>query len=126
MSNKPKGIVLPKDGMEETTKRVAMSITNKETQVDKTEPKASPPTDAHVDGNQSTDALQMLQDGITKYSSINEHGKGVWDVSNVKKRIDELNYRTGRKVSIQAFTNAALEFVLDNYGDKIIEQFNNR
>lgn len=126
MSNKPQKVVLPKNGMEGAAKRETMFLANKEKQVEKTEPKASPPADVQSDGNPPANALQALQDGIAKYSSINEHGKGVWVVSDVKKRIDELNYRTGRKVSIRAFTNAALEFVLDNYGEKIIELFNNR
>lgn len=126
MSNKPQKVVLPKNGMEGATKRETMFLVNKKTQVEETETKASPPADAHGDRNPPANALQALQDDIAKYSSINEHGKGVWIVSDVKKRIDELNYRTGRKVSICAFTNAALEFVLDNYGDEIVELFNNR
>lgn len=47
----------------------------------------------------------------------------VWAVKKVKKKLDELKFRTGNKVDYRAFTNAALEFVLDKYGDEIVKAF---
>ena len=45
-------------------------------------------------------------------------------VKAVKKRLDELKFRTGNKVGYRAFTNAALEFVLNKYGDELVNAFN--
>lgn len=123
---------IPNMGMEEATKKVIESLGKNATgiQGEKQESAPADKVESQVDVKgqtiDKTGDLQALQTGIDKYSSINEHGKGVWIVGDVKKRIDELNYRTGRKVSIRAFTNAALEFVLDKYGNEIVEMFGNR
>lgn len=123
---------IPDKGMEEATKKVIESLgmsapgIQNEKQGSTSTDKVESQVDVKEQATDKADDLQALQTGIAKYSSINEHGKGVWVVSDVKKRVDELNYRTGRKVSIRAFTNAAFAFVLDKYGNEIVEMFDNR
>ena len=73
-----------------------------------------------------TDDLQCLQAGIEKYTGIKEHGMSVWVVGKVKGRLDELKFRSRNTIGCRAFTNAALEFVLEKYGDEIVKAFKNR
>ena len=73
-----------------------------------------------------TDDLQCLQAGIEKYTGIKEHGMSVWVVGKVKVKLDELRFRSRNKVGCRAFTDAALEFILEKYGDEIVKVFKNR
>jgi hypothetical protein len=73
-----------------------------------------------------TDDLQCLQAGIEKYTGIKEHGMSVWVVGKVKVKLDELKFRSRNKVGCRAFTNAALEFVLEKYGDELIKMFKSK
>ena len=74
----------------------------------------------------SSDALQCLQAGIEKYTGIKEHGMSVWVVGKVKVKLDKLKFRSRNKVGCRAFTNAALEFVLEKYGDELIKMFKSK
>lgn len=69
---------------------------------------------------EQADGLSSLQSAINRYSQISEHGMSVWVVKDVKRRIDELKYRTGNRISCRAFVNAALEFVLDRFDKDLI------
>lgn len=128
MSEKLKKINLPSNGMEGAAKAAQVRFASKQNSSEKSKPaesgtmptKDSPPKNRRED---SSDDLQTLQDGIAKYTGIEEHGMSVWVVKAVKKRLDEIKFRTGNKVGYRAFTNAALEFVLDKYGDEIVKAF---
>ena len=50
----------------------------------------------------------------------------VWVVGKVKVKLDELKFRSRNKVGCRAFTNAALEFVLEKYGDEIVKAFKSK
>lgn len=123
MKRKLDSINLPGESMEVVTKQAIMSVGSKEAAVADSEMNSSSSSSEQNNTKSLLDDLWVLQEGITKYSSINEHGKGVWVVGDVKKRIDDLNYRSGKKVSIRAFTNAALDFVLNTYGDELVKLF---
>lgn len=128
MSTKPRTINLPSNGMEGATKAAQVAVANKKsisedvkhTEFGTNPTKDLPPKNRRED---SSDDLQTLQNGIAKYTGIEEHGMSVWVVKAVKKRLDELKFRTGNKVGYRAFTNAALEFAIDKYGDEIVKAF---
>lgn len=128
MSEKLKKINLPSNGMEGAAKAAQIAFVNKPSTSEKAKPTESetkptkdpPPKNRRED---SSDDLQTLQNGIAKYTGIEEHGMSVWVIKAVKKRLDELKFRTGNKVGYRAFTNAALELVLDKYGDEIVKAF---
>lgn len=128
MSTKPRTINLPSNGMEGAAKEAQFTFTSKQNSSEKSKPadsvtkptKDSPPKNRRED---SSDDLQALQNGIAKYTGIEEHGMSVWVVKAVKKRFDEIKFRTGNKVGYRAFTNAALEFAIDKYGDEIVKAF---
>ena len=82
---------------------------------------------SHKDRNAThTDDLQCLQAGIDRYTGIKEHGMSVWVVGKVKVKLDELKFRSCNTIGCRAFTNAALEFVLDKYGDELVRMFKNK
>lgn len=129
MSTKPRTVNLPSQGMEEATKAAQVALVNKQGNSEKAkpaEPGTKPPKEV-PSKNKGADTfnndLKTLQDSIAKYTGIDEHGMSVWVVKAVKKRLDELKFRTGNKVGYRAFTNAALEFALDKYGDEIVKAF---
>lgn len=129
MSEKLKKINLPSNGMEGAAKAAQADLANKHCNSEKSEPKepetkqskTAPPKNKGTDT--FTDDMETLQNGIAKYTGIEEHGMSVWVVKAVKKRLDEIKFRTGNKVGYRAFTNAALEFAIDKYGDEIVKAF---
>lgn len=129
MSTKPRKVNLPSKGMEEATKEAQASFASGQSNSEKSnssKPSTKPTKDVPPMNKESgtlTDDLQKLQEGIAKYTGVKEQGMSVWAVDAVKKRLDELKFRTGNKVGYRAFTNAALEFVLDKYGDEIVKAF---
>jgi hypothetical protein len=50
----------------------------------------------------------------------------VWVVGKVKVKLDELKFRSRNMIGCRAFTNAALEFVLEKYGDELVKMFKNK
>ena len=68
----------------------------------------------------------MPKFGIQSTTDIKEHGMSVWVVGKVKVKLDELKFRSRNKVGCRAFTNAALEFVLEKYGDEIVKAFKSK
>ena len=132
--NQSKGIALPGKSMEEATRNAQKNFLSKNTgSVDTVTvdnhsekyPTASAPPPKNKSAT-PTDDLQCLQAGIEKYTGIKEHGMSVWVVGKVKVKLDELKFRSRNKVGCRAFTNAALEFVLEKYGDEIVKAFNSR
>ena len=73
-----------------------------------------------------TDDLRCLHAGIDRYTGIKEHGMSVWVVGKVKVKLDELKFRSRNTIGCRAFTNAALEFVLEKYGDELVKMFKNK
>jgi hypothetical protein len=128
MRNKNNGITLPGRSMEEAARNAQKSFLANETIADtiksqsQKRPKASDPAPKNKSALPA-DELQCLQESIQRYTSIKEHGMSVWVIGKVKTRLDELKFRTGNKVGCRAFTNAALEFVLDKYGDELVKTF---
>ena len=95
----------------------------------KSEAEKSPSVSGPSPKNKSatpTDDLQCLQAGIEKYTGIKEHGMSVWVVGKVKVKLDELKFRSRNTIGCRAFTNAALEFVLEKYGDELIKMFKSK
>ena len=95
----------------------------------KSEAEKSPSVSGPSPKNKSatpTDDLQCLQAGIEKYTGIKEHGMSVWVVGKVKVKLDELKFRSHNTIGCRAFTNAALEFVLEKYGDEIVKAFKSK
>ncbi len=132
--NQSKGIALPGKSMEEATRNVQKNFLSKntgsvDTVIVDNHSEKQPSTSAPPSKNKSatpTDDLQCLQAGIEKYTGIKEHGMSVWVVGEVKVKLDELKFRSRNKVGCRAFTNAALEFVLEKYGDEIVKAFKSK
>ena len=132
--NQSKGIALPGKSMEEATRNAQKNFLSKNTgSVDNVtvdnhsekQPAASTPPPKNKSAT-PTDDLQCLQAGIEKYTGIKEHGMSVWVVGKVKVKLDELKFRSRNKIGCRAFTNAALEFVLEKYGDELIKMFKSK
>lgn len=131
MRNKNNGITLPGKSMEEATRNAQKGFLANETkaadtatdkiQSQKRTQASSPPLKSK--SSPPADDLQRLQESIAGYTGIKEHGMSVWVVEKVKARLDELKFRTGNKVGCRAFTNAALEFVLEKYADELVKAF---
>lgn len=129
--NQSKGIALPGKSMEEATRNAQRGILPKsskavDTATAKSEVEKSPSVSGPSTKNKSathTDDLQCLQDGIDRYTGIKEHGMSVWVVEKVKVKLDELKFRSRNTIGCRAFTNAALEFVLEKYGDELVKMF---
>ena len=82
---------------------------------------------SHKDRNAThTDDLQCLEAGINRYTGLKEHGMSVWVVGKVKVKLDELKFRSRNTIGCRAFTNAALEFVLEKYGDELVRMFKSK
>lgn len=132
--NQSKGIALPGKSMEEATRNAQKGILPKSpkavnTAPVKSEAEKSPSVSGPSPKNKSatpTDDLQCLQAGIEKYTGIKEHGMSVWVVGKVKVKLDELKFRSRNTIGCRAFTNAALEFVLEKYGDELVKMFKSK
>ena len=132
--SRTKGIALPGKSMEEATRNAQKDFLTKDQKTVDTatvksgaeeSPIVSEPS--HKDRNAThTDDLQCLQAGIEKYTGIKEHGMSVWVVGKVKVKLDELKFRSRNTIGCRAFTNAALEFVLEKYGDELVKMFKNK
>ena len=132
--NQSKGIALPGKSMEEATRNAQKNFLSKNTgSVDtvtvdnhsEKQPAASAPPPKNKSATPRDD-LQCLQAGIEKYTGIKEHGMSVWVVGKVKVKLDELKFRSRNTIGCRAFTNAALEFVLEKYGDELIKMFKSK
>ena len=135
--NRTKGIALPGKSMEEATRNAQRDILPKspnspkavDTATVKSGAEKSPIVSepSHKDRNAThTDDLQCLEAGIDRYTGIKEHGMSVWVVGKVKVKLDELKFRSRNTIGCRAFTNAALEFVLEKYGDELVKMFKNK
>lgn len=132
--SRTKGIALPGKSMEEATRNAQKDFMSKNPKaVDSAtvksgaEESSSFSEPSHKDKNAThTDDLQCLQAGIDRYTGIKEHGMSVWVVGKVKVKLDELKFRSRNTIGCRAFTNAALEFVLDKYGDELVRMFKNK
>ena len=132
--NRTKGIALPGKSMEEATRNAQKDFLTKDQKTVDTatvksgaekSPIVSEPS--HRDRNAThTDDLQCLEAGIGRYTGIKEHGMSVWVVGKVKVKLDELKFRSRNTIGCRAFTNAALEFVLEKYGDELVRMFKNK
>ena len=132
--SRTKGIALPGKSMEEATRNAQKDFLTKDQKTVDTatvksgaeeSPIVSEPS--HKDRNAThTDDLQCLEAGIDRYTGIKEHGMSVWVVGKVKVKLDELKFRSRNTIGCRAFTNAALEFVLEKYGDELIRMFKNK
>jgi len=132
--SRTKGIALPGKSMEEATRNAQKDFLSKNPKaVDSAtvksgaekSPIVSEPS--HRDRTATlTDDLQCLETGIDRYTGIKEHGMSVWVVGKVKVKLDELKFRSRNTIGCRAFTNAALEFVLEKYGDELIRMFKNK
>ena len=132
--SRTKGIALPGKSMEEATRNAQKDFLSKNPKaVDSatvksgTEESPIVSEPSHKDRNAThTDDLQCLEAGIGRYTGIKEHGMSVWVVEKVKVKLDELKFRSRNTIGCRAFTNAALEFVLDKYGDELVRMFKNK
>ena len=132
--SRTKGIALPGKSMEEATRNAQKDFLSKNPKaVDSAtvksgaeeSPIVSEPS--HKDRNAThTDDLQCLQAGIGRYTGIKEHGMSVWVVGKVKVKLNELKFRSRNTIGCRAFTNAALEFVLEKYADELVRMFKNK
>ena len=132
--SRTKGIALPGKSMEEATRNAQKDFLTKDQKTVDTatvksgaeeSPIVSEPS--HRDRNAThTDDLQCLEAGIDRYTGIKEHGMSVWVVGKVKVKLDELKFRSRNTIGCRAFTNAALEFVLEKYGDELVRMFKNK
>ena len=132
--SRTKGIALPGKSMEEATRNAQKDFLTKDQKTVDTatvksgaeeSPIVSEPS--HKDRNAThTDDLQCLETGIDRYTGIKEHGMSVWVVGKVKVKLDELKFRSRNTIGCRAFTNAALEFVLEKYGDELIKMFKSK
>ena len=132
--SRTKGIALPGKSMEEATRNAQKDFLTKDQKTVDTatvksgaeeSPIVSEPS--HKDRNAThTDDLQCLETGIDRYTGIKEHGMSVWVVGKVKVKLDELKFRSRNTIGSRAFTNAALEFVLEKYGDELVRMFKNK
>ena len=132
--NQSKGIALPGKSMEEATRNAQKDFLSKNPKaVDSatvksgteespivSEPSLRDRTATH------TDDLQCLEAGIGRYTGIKEHGMSVWVVGKVKVKLDELKFRSRNTIGCRTFTNAALEFVLEKYGDELVKMFKSK
>ena len=132
--NRTKGIALPGKSMEEATRNAQKDFLTKDQKTVDTAPvksktekslSVSEPSPKNKSAT-PTDDLQCLQAGIEKYTGIKEHGMSVWVVGKVKVKLDELKFRSRNTIGCRAFTNAALEFVLEKYGDERGKMFKNK
>jgi len=132
--SRTKGIALPGKSMEEATRNAQKDFLTKDQKTVDTatvksgaeeSPIVSEPS--HKDRNAThTDDLQCLEAGIGRYTGIKEHGMSVWVVGKVKVKLDELKFRSRNTIGCRAFTNAALEFVLEKYSDELVKMFKNK
>lgn len=132
--SRTKGIALPGKSMEEATRNAQKDFLTKDQKTVDTatvksgaeeSPIVSEPS--HKDRNAThTDDLQCLEAGIGRYTGIKEHGMSVWVVGKVKVKLDELKFHSRNTIGCRAFTNAALEFVLEKYGDELVRMFKNK
>ncbi len=132
--SRTKGIALPGKSMEEATRNAQKDFLTKDQKTVDTatvksgaeeSPIVSEPS--HKDRNAThTDDLQCLEAGIDRYTGIKEHGMSVWVVGKVKVKLDELKFRSRNTIGCRAFTNAALEFVLEKYGNELVRMFKNK
>ena len=132
--SRTKGIALPGKSMEEATRNAQKDFLTKDQKTVDTatvksgaeeSPIVSEPS--HKDRNAThTDDLQCLEAGIDRYTGIKEHGMSVWVVGKVKVKLDELKFRSRNTIGCRAFTNAALEFVLEKYSDELVKMFKNK
>ena len=132
--SRTKGIALPGKSMEEATRNAQKDFLSKSPKaVDSATVKSGTEESPIVsepslrDRNAThTDDLQCLEAGIDRYTGIKEHGMSVWVVGKVKVKLDELKFRSRNTIGCRAFTNAALEFVLEKYGDELVRMFKNK
>ena len=132
--SRTKGIALPGKSMEEATRNAQKDFMSKnpkavDTATVKSGAEKSPVVSepSHKDRNAThTDDLQCLEAGIGRYTGIKEHGMSVWVVGKVKVKLDELKFRSRNTIGCRAFTNAALEFVLEKYGDELVRMFKSK
>ena len=132
--SRTKGIALPGKSMEEATRNAQKDFLSKNPKaVDSatvksgTEESPIVSEPSHKDRNAThADDLQSLETGIDRYTGIKEHGMSVWVVGKVKVKLDELKFRSRNTIGCRAFTNAALEFVLDKYGNELVRMFKNK
>ena len=132
--NQSKGIALPGKSMEEATRNAQKNFLTKDQKAVETATVKSGAEESSTFSRPSskdravthTDDLQCLQAGIDRYTGIKEHGMSVWVVGKVKVKLDELKFRSRNTIGCRAFTNAALEFVLDKYGDELVKMFKNK
>ena len=132
--SRTKGIALPGKSMEETTRNAQKDFMSKNPKaVDSATVKSGTeesPSFSRLSSKDRTathtDDLQCLEAGIDRYTGIKEHGMSVWVVGKVKVKLDELKFRSRNTIGCRAFTNAALEFVLDKYGDELVRMFKNK
>ena len=132
--SRTKGIALPGKSMEAATRNAQKDFLTKDQKTVDTatvksgaeeSPIVSEPS--HKDRNAThTDDLQCLEAGIGRYTGIKEHGMSVWVVGKVKVKLDELKFRSRNTIGCRAFTNAALEFVLEKYSDELVKMFKNK
>ena len=132
--SRTKGIALSGKSMEEATRNAQKNFLTKDQKTVDTaavksgaeeSPIVSEPS--HKDRNAThTDDLQCLEAGINRYTGLKEHGMSVWVVGKVKVKLDELKFRSRNTIGCRAFTNAALEFVLEKYGDELVRMFKNK
>ena len=132
--SRTKGIALPGKSMEEATRNVQKDFLSKNPKaVDSATVKSGTEESPSLSRLSSkdrtvthTDDLQCLEAGIDRYTDIKEHGMSVWVVGKVKVKLDELKFRSRNTIGCRAFTNAALEFVLEKYGDELVKMFKNK
>ena len=132
--SRTKGIALPGKSMEEATRNAQKDFMSKNPKaVDSATVKSGAEESSTFSRPSSkdriathTDDLQCLETGIDRYTGIKEHGMSVWVVGKVKVKLDELKFRSRNTIGCRAFTNAALEFVLDKYGDELVRMFKNK
>ena len=132
--SRTKGIALPGKSMEEATRNAQKDFMSKNPKAVDAATVKSGTEESHIVSEPShrdrnathTDDLQCLQAGIDRYTGIKEHGMSVWVVGKVKVKLDELKFRSRNTIGCRAFTNAALEFVLEKYGDELVRMFKNK
>ena len=132
--SRTKGIALPDKSMEEATRNAQKDFMSKNPKAVDTATVKSGAEESPIVSEPSlmdrtvthTDDLQCLETGIDRYTGIKEHGMSVWVVGKVKVKLDELKFRSRNTIGCRAFTNAALEFVLEKYGDELIRMFKNK
>lgn len=132
--SRTKGIALPGKSMEEATRNAQKDFLSKNPKVVDSATVKSGTEESPIVSEPSlrdrtathTDDLQCLEAGIGRYTGIKEHGMSVWVVGKVKVKLDELKFRSRNTIGCRAFTNAALEFVLEKYGDELVKMFKNK